>query len=261
MALAGAASQRDVAHGILLRIAAVFDVLPEEKKGEGVAAVGETASQDSPTELLLVPQLILHPVALLRGPDGLHGAVRAVKRPVKGIPLGALQVPPSEKGDSALVDAAKVVTELERIEYVEDPHLGKDSYCVVERHADGGACSVPDYAVIKLFRHIVQGEGPDTIVRGIDEAIQALPEGYDTVCTDGIFSQGEWQLLSIARAAAADPAVLLLDEITANLDAETEARVREALRQASRGRTVLSVSHRIYESLGGRTVEIRPQGQ
>ena len=96
---------------------------------------------------------------------------------------------------------------------------------------------------------------------GIDEAIQALPEGYDTVCTDGIFSQGEWQLLSIARAAAADPAVLLLDEITANLDAETEARVREALRQASRGRTVLSVSHRIYESLGGRTVEIRPQGQ
>ena len=95
----------------------------------------------------------------------------------------------------------------------------------------------------------------------IDEAIQALPEGYDTVCTDGIFSQGEWQLLSIARAAAADPAVLLLDEITANLDAETEARVREALRQASRGRTVLSVSHRVYESLGGRTVEIRPQGQ
>lgn len=71
---------------------------------------------------------------------------------------------------------------------------------------------------------------------------------------------GEWQLLSIARAAAADPAVLL-DEITANLDAETEARVREALRQGSRGRTVLSVSHRIYESLGGRTVEIRPQGQ
>lgn len=96
---------------------------------------------------------------------------------------------------------------------------------------------------------------------GIDEAIQALPEGYDTVCTGGMFSQGEWQLLSIARAAAADPAVLLLDEITANLDAETEARVREALRQASRGRTVLSVSHRIYESLGGRTVEIRPQGQ
>lgn len=92
---------------------------------------------------------------------------------------------------------------------------------------------------------------------GIDAAIRALPEGYDTVCTEGIFSQGEWQLLSIARAAAADPAVLLLDEITANLDAETEARVLEALRRTSAGRTVLSVSHRVYEDLGGRTIEIR----
>ena len=94
---------------------------------------------------------------------------------------------------------------------------------------------------------------------GIDAAIQALPEGYATVCTDDMFSQGEWQLLSIARAAAADPTVLLLDEITANLDAETEACVLEALRHASAGRTVLSVSHRIYENLGGRTVEITAQ--
>ena len=93
---------------------------------------------------------------------------------------------------------------------------------------------------------------------GIDAAIRSLADGYDTVCTDGMFSQGEWQLLSIARAAAADPAVLLLDEITANLDAETEARVLEALRRASAGRTVLSVSHRIYENLGGRTVEVTP---
>ena len=92
---------------------------------------------------------------------------------------------------------------------------------------------------------------------GIDAAVQSLPEGYDTVCTEGMFSQGEWQLLSIARAAAADPAVLLLDEITANLDAETEASVLEALCRASEGRTVLSVSHRIYESLGGRTIEIK----
>ena len=93
---------------------------------------------------------------------------------------------------------------------------------------------------------------------GIDTAIASLPEGYDTVCTDGLFSQGERQLLAIARAAAADPAVLLLDEITANLDAQTEARVLEALRRASEGRTVLSVSHRVQESLGGRTIEIRP---
>lgn len=93
---------------------------------------------------------------------------------------------------------------------------------------------------------------------GLDEVIRAFPQGYDTPCTEGMFSQGEWQLLSIARAAAADPAVLLLDEITANLDAATEARVLEALRRASQGRTVLSISHRIYESMGGRTIEIKP---
>lgn len=92
---------------------------------------------------------------------------------------------------------------------------------------------------------------------GLDAAICMFPDGYDTRCTDGMFSQGEWQLLSIARAAAADPAVLLLDEITANLDAQTEARVLDALRRASAGRTVISISHRIYEQLGGRMIEIR----
>ena len=105
----------------------------------------------------------------------------------------------------------------------------------------------------------ITGEMAEKAARlaGIHTSIETLPDGYETVCTEGIFSQGEWQLLSIARAVAADPAVLLLDEITANLDAETEARVLEALSSASRGRTVLSVSHRIYESLGGRTVEIK----
>ena len=93
---------------------------------------------------------------------------------------------------------------------------------------------------------------------GLDTVIRSFPQGYDTPCTDSMFSQGEWQLLSIARAAAADPGVLLLDEITANLDADTEARVMEALRRASEGRTVLSISHRIYESLGGRVIEIHP---
>ena len=92
---------------------------------------------------------------------------------------------------------------------------------------------------------------------GLDAAIRSFPSGYDTPCSDGMFSQGEWQLLSIARAAAADPAILLLDEITANLDAETEAQVLDALRRASAGRTVLSISHRVYETLGGRTIEIK----
>lgn len=92
---------------------------------------------------------------------------------------------------------------------------------------------------------------------GLDGVIRSFPKGYDAPCTDGMFSQGEWQLLSIARAAAADPKVLLLDEITANLDAETEARVLDALRRASAGRTVFSISHSVYESLGGRIIQVQ----
>lgn len=92
---------------------------------------------------------------------------------------------------------------------------------------------------------------------GMDGVIRGLPRGYETECTEGMFSQGERQLLAIARAAAANPAVLLLDEITANLDAETEARVLNALRRASKERTVISISHRIYEHLGGRCIEIK----
>ena len=131
--------------------------------------------------------------------------------------------------------------------------------CCVEQHFSRVPGTVLDQITLgdaRITREMAQNAAR---LAGIDGAISALPDGYDTVCTDGIFSQGEWQLLSIARAAAADPAVLLLDEITANLDAETEAHVLEALRRASKGRTVLSISHRIYENLGGRTIEITPQ--
>ena len=85
---------------------------------------------------------------------------------------------------------------------------------------------------------------------GLAEAIGALPQGYDTPCTPDIFSQGQWQLLSIARAVAADPKLLLLDEITANLDAETERAVLRALKRAAADRTVLSISHRVGADTG-----------
>jgi len=92
---------------------------------------------------------------------------------------------------------------------------------------------------------------------GLHEAILALPRGYDTPMRDGLFSQGQLQLLSIARAAAPDPAILLLDEIAANLDSGTEARVEEALALASASRTVLSVSHRLDQRvLAGRIIGI-----
>lgn len=85
---------------------------------------------------------------------------------------------------------------------------------------------------------------------GLKEAIERLENGYDTVCTPELFSQGQWQLLSIARAAAADPSLLLLDEITANLDAETEKAVLQALKRVARNRTVVSISHRTSAEMG-----------
>ena len=85
---------------------------------------------------------------------------------------------------------------------------------------------------------------------GLDSSIEALEHGYDTICTPEVFSQGQWQLLSIARAAAAGPELLLLDEITANLDAETERAVLQALKQVSANRTVVSISHRFSAEMG-----------
>lgn len=85
---------------------------------------------------------------------------------------------------------------------------------------------------------------------GLSEAIESLEKGYDTVCTPELFSQGQWQLLSIARAAAAEPHLLLLDEITANLDAETEKAVLDALKRVSENRTVISISHRTSAKMG-----------
>lgn len=91
---------------------------------------------------------------------------------------------------------------------------------------------------------------------GLHEVIAGMEQGYDTPCTDALFSQGQWQLLSIARAVAAKPSILLLDEITANLDLGTEQEVLYALRRAGENRTVVSISHRLYEKMGGRELVI-----
>ena len=87
-------------------------------------------------------------------------------------------------------------------------------------------------------------------IAGLDATIEQLEKGYDTLCTSEIFSQGQWQLLSIARAAVAKPKLLLLDEIAANLDAQTEEEVLRALKRASKGRTVISISHRVNAETG-----------
>lgn len=135
------------------------------------------------------------------------------------------------------------------------------------------SADIPDKAKRRLFGyveqsfHMVPGTVKDQItlfdesvtmdevkkaaeLTGLDDAIMSLPDGYDTKCTADIFSQGQWQLLSIARAAAAQPKLLLLDEITANLDADTEKTVLSALKRVSENRTVISISHRVNASAG-----------
>ncbi len=94
---------------------------------------------------------------------------------------------------------------------------------------------------ITLFDAAITPQQAEDAARtvGLHDAIAALPEEYDTPCTPGIFSQGQWQLLSIARAIAAGPQILLLDEITANLDAGTEQTVLDALQRAGQNRTVV----------------------
>jgi len=80
-----------------------------------------------------------------------------------------------------------------------------------------------------------------------DDFIRRLPQGYDTPLsqTDTALSQGQCQLLSIARAALADPKVLVLDEATSSVDSRTERRIQAAMRRLLKGRTSLVVAHRL----------------
>jgi ATP-binding cassette subfamily B protein len=91
---------------------------------------------------------------------------------------------------------------------------------------------------------------------GLGDVVAALPQGARTPFGDASFSQGQRQLLNVARAIVCDPGLLLLDEVTANLDSATERQVMGALMAASDGRTVVSVSHRLFERQGGRLVRV-----
>ena len=91
---------------------------------------------------------------------------------------------------------------------------------------------------------------------GIHQVICNLEEGYETEFRPELFSQGQQQLLAITRAVAAEPDILLFDEITANLDADTEREVLRALKNVSEDRTVISISHRIYKEFQGTIISL-----
>ena len=96
-----------------------------------------------------------------------------------------------------------------------------------------------------------------------DSFIRLLPEGYDTVITgDGEgLSQGQRQLLSIARAAVADPPVLILDEATSSIDTRTEALVQNGMDALMKGRTVFVIAHRLSTIRNADAILVLEQGR
>lgn len=93
--------------------------------------------------------------------------------------------------------------------------------------------------------------------------IMKLPEGYNTVLSadGGEISQGQKQLLSIARALVADPVILLLDEATSSIDTVTEMKIQEALEVLMKGRTSFVIAHRLNTVRNADVVLVMQQGQ
>ncbi len=93
----------------------------------------------------------------------------------------------------------------------------------------------------------ISNEDVEKVVKfvGLHDYVINLENGYDTTVEKNLFSQGQSQLLSIARAMVANPPIMLLDEITANLDSETEEHIIKVLKEAGSERTLLSISHRL----------------
>lgn len=96
-----------------------------------------------------------------------------------------------------------------------------------------------------------------------DSFIRHLPQGYDTVITGdgGSLSQGERQLLNIARAAVSDPPVLILDEATSSIDTRTETLIERGMDSLMEGRTVFVIAHRLSTVRNSQAILVLEQGR
>ena len=96
-----------------------------------------------------------------------------------------------------------------------------------------------------------------------DTFIRHLPQGYDTMLTAGgaSLSQGERQLLAIARVAVADPPVLILDEATSSIDTRTEKLIERGMDRIMRGRTTFMIAHRLSTVRNAQAILVLEQGQ
>jgi ABC-type multidrug transport system fused ATPase/permease subunit len=97
---------------------------------------------------------------------------------------------------------------------------------------------------------------------GADDFIRRLPNGYDTEVGErgGHLSAGQRQLVAFARAAAADPRILILDEATSNVDVQTEARIERGLRRLLAGRTAIVIAHRLSTIKGAGRIVVLDHG-
>jgi len=83
----------------------------------------------------------------------------------------------------------------------------------------------------------------------VDHFVRTLPDAYDTVLTGDAtnISQGQRQLITIARAFLADPKILILDEATSSVDTRTEMLIQKAMQNLMKGRTSFVIAHRLYD--------------
>jgi len=97
----------------------------------------------------------------------------------------------------------------------------------------------------------------------VDQFVRALPDGYDTVLSEDAanISAGQRQLLTIARAFLADPAILILDEATSNVDTRTEVLIQEAMAELRKGRTSFVIAHRLSTIRNADTIVVMNAGQ
>ncbi|CAB4713500.1 unannotated protein [freshwater metagenome] len=96
----------------------------------------------------------------------------------------------------------------------------------------------------------------------IDHFLRSLPQGYDSMLTDdnATVSNGERQLLTIARAFMADPAILILDEATSSVDTRTEVLVQQAMAKLRKGRTSFVIAHRLSTIRDADTILVMDKG-
>lgn len=96
-----------------------------------------------------------------------------------------------------------------------------------------------------------------------DDFIRRLPQGYQTVLTGNgsSLSQGQRQLISIARAAVADPPVMILDEATSSIDTRTEALVQDGMDNLMKGRTVFVIAHRLSTIRNSQAIMVLDHGR